>query len=296
MRVVALAIVLTCVLARPAAAAPQADPTLDAVLARAGAYVADLQRQLSAVVGEEHYVQTVRDLDAPAAGPRERRTLRSEFLFVRPDGANRYVELRNTFEVDGRTLHQGRDRLARLLADPRSRGELSVQQIIETSARFNLGDVERTLNVPTLPLLFLHPRFQSRFRFARVEGAPPAVAVRPDAPGDVAPRFRVSTEVWILAYEETGRPTLVRSPQGRNRPVRGRLWIEPATGRVLMSELLAGDDDLRATIAVSYQSEPLLGFLVPVEMRERYEARAKGVLIEGVAAYEGFRLLESDER
>jgi hypothetical protein len=72
--------------------------------------------------------------------------------------------------------------------------------------------------------------------------------------------------------------------------------VEPATGRVLMSELLTGDDDLRATIAVSYQSEPLLGFLVPIEMRERYEARAKGVLIEGVAAYEGFRLLESDER
>jgi hypothetical protein len=73
--------------------------------------------------------------------------------------------------------------------------------------------------------------------------------------------------------------------------VRGRLWIEPATGRVLMSELLAGDDDLRATIAVSYQSEPLLGFLVPVEMRERYEAPAKGVRIEGLATYEGFRPL-----
>jgi hypothetical protein len=75
--------------------------------------------------------------------------------------------------------------------------------------------------------------------------------------------------------------------------VRGRLWVEPLTGRVLMSELLTGDDDLRVAIAASYQSEPLLGFLVPVEMRERYEARATDTLIEGVATYEAFRPLAS---
>jgi len=293
MRTVAGAVVLTCLLAAPSAAGPQPDPALATVLERAGTYVSDLQRQLSAVVGEERYIQTVRDLDAGKTEPRERRTLRSEFLFVRPEGANRYVELRDTFEIDGRPLREGRSRLATLLTAPGGRTGLGVQQIIEASARFNIGDVERTLNVPTLPLLFLHPRFQSRFRFERVQGEPPSVATQPDEPdAGVAPRFRVSTEVWVLAYEETGRPTLVRTPRGSDRPLEGRLWVEPATGRVLMSELIAGDDDLRAVIAVSYQSEPLLGFLVPVEMRERYEARTTGALIEGLATYAGFRPLE----
>jgi len=298
MRRLRVAALVPCLLALPASASPQADPPLATVLARAATYVSSLQQQLSAVVGEERYVQTVGPLtDAGGSEPFERRVLRSELLFVRPDGANRYVELRDTFEVDGRPLRDGRDRLASMLADPRSRNALGVQQIIEASARFNIGDVERTLNVPTLPLLFLHQRFQSRFRFERVHGDPPAVATRTDGPdAGVALRFRVSTEVWVVSYEETGRPTLVRTPQGRNRPVHGRLWVEPATGRVLMSELLTGDDDLGVTIAVSYQSEPLLGFLVPVEMRERYEARARGTLIEGVATYDGFRLLESDGR
>ena len=36
------------------------EPALDAVLARAGAYVVEFQRQLSGVVAEEQYVQDVR--------------------------------------------------------------------------------------------------------------------------------------------------------------------------------------------------------------------------------------------
>ena len=51
---------------------------------------------------------------------------------------------------------------------------------------------------------------------------------------------------------------------------RGRFWIEPASGRVLMSEMITENDDVRGQINVSYQSEPLLGLLVPIEMRERY--------------------------
>jgi len=40
---------------------------------------------------------------------------------------------------------------------------------------------------------------------------------------------------------------------------------------------------------VSYQSEPLLGFLVPIEMRERYDGRRDKSHIEGVATYGRFR-------
>jgi hypothetical protein len=54
-----------------------------------------------------------------------------------------------------------------------------------------------------------------------------------------------------------------------------------------MSELVMDNGAVRATINVSYQSEPVLGFLVPAEMREHYEAH--GQSIDGRATYGEFR-------
>jgi hypothetical protein len=45
--------------------------------------------------------------------------------------------------------------------------------------------------------------------------------------------------------------------------------------------------DVEAVINVSYQSEPVLGFRVPLEMRERY--RSHDERVEGVASYGRFR-------
>jgi len=73
--------------------------------------------------------------------------------------------------------------------------------------------------------------------------------------------------------------------------VHGRFWIEPASGRVLMSELIAEDRTVHATIDVSYQSEPVLDLLVPIEMRETYWRAGQVTRITGIAAYNGFRRL-----
>ncbi len=42
-------------------------------------------------------------------------------------------------------------------------------------------------------------------------------------------------------------------------------------------------------ITVNYQSEPLLGLLVPTEMRERYDRLRDKSVIEGFASYGRFR-------
>jgi hypothetical protein len=93
--------------------------------------------------------------------------------------------------------------------------------------------------------------------------------------------------VWAIEHRERRRNTIVRTPQGEDLPVHGRFWINPETGAVLISEIVAQVRDLTATITVSYQSEPLMGFLVPVEMRESYIASRERV--EGVATYGKFR-------
>ena len=82
---------------------------------------------------------------------------------------------------------------------------------------------------------------------------------------------------------------MIRTDGEKDLPSKGRFWIDPVTGRVLMSELTVENRIIRATIDVSYQSEPLLGLLVPIEMRERYEAKKSGSLVDGQATYGRFR-------
>ena len=71
---------------------------------------------------------------------------------------------------------------------------------------------------------------------------------------------------------------------------RGRFWIDPSTGAVLISEMIADGGGVIATVTVSYQSEPLMGFLVPIEMRESYVRT--GERITGHAVYGKFRVLK----
>jgi hypothetical protein len=51
-------------------------------------------------------------------------------------------------------------------------------------------------------------------------------------------------------------------------------------------------------VNVSYQSEPLSGLLVPIEMRESYKSRGYSATIYGEATYRRFRRfqVEVDER
>ena len=56
--------------------------------------------------------------------------------------------------------------------------------------------------------------------------------------------------------------------------------------------MVVGDRDRQGTVNVSYQSEPYLGLLVPIEMRERYEQRRGKSRIEGIATYGKFRKIE----
>jgi len=266
--------------------------TLAAVLERTGAYVATFERQLSTIVGEEHYVQTVTPrpssrncvplVNNPCGGQLQLAT-RSELranVTLRYDGSqSNWAEYRDVFEVDGQPVRN----------PPDLSKTTDLRALVDASARHNLGDIVRTVNTPLFALRVLQAANQSRFSFRHVDGAPPiTVAAEPVTPG----AFRASTDVWVIEYHERSRPTLVRTPEGRDVPSRGRFWIEPDTGRVLMSEIIAENRNVRATIDVSYQSEPLMGLLVPVEMREWYDATRTKTHIEAIATYGAFREIQ----
>jgi hypothetical protein len=273
-------------LAQPAAAQ---EPALAAVLARASAYVAEFHRQLSGIVAEERYVQEWKALGRRgmrAATSLAHRDLRSDLLLVKPAGANAWMAFRDVFEVDGTPVRDRRERLGELFLGRSWSTDAQMRKILDESARYNIGDIRRNVNTPIYPLLFLEATNQFRFKFKRTADRLPRTEPANGAPDSP---FRVTTEVWVIAYEEKHSNTMIKTEGGKDLPARGRFWIEPASGRVLMTELTASNRKLRATIDVSYQSEPLLGLLVPVEMREWYDGLVTGSRTEAVATYGKFR-------
>jgi len=267
------------------AGVPSRPPDLKTVLARAAAYVEEFRANLSGIVAEETYVQQ--------EIPGERRELHSDLLLVRSETFPRWLQFRDTFEVDGQLVRDRAERLTHLFLEPATAVERAKRIAVESS-RYNVGALQRTINVPLMPLVFLEPGVQPRLRFSRA-GDDERAAV----PENKAGQFRVSTEVWVIRFEERERPTIVRDPINlRDVPSQGRFWIEPSTGRVLMSEMRSNHPTVRADITVNYQSEPLLGLLVPVAMHERYEnGRSTRYMppsqywrrIEATATYSKFR-------
>jgi VWFA-related protein len=277
------------------------EPSLPTVMARVGSYAATFQRQLSNIVAEERYVQDITHMNlVPGRFAADaHRELLSDVLLVQPGGTNRYVGFRDVFAVNGTPVRDRQNRLAALFLSPDASAEAQIERINRESARYNIGNIERTINTPTLPLLFLLAPNQARFRFARGVSRGPAINRSIAAPrGADAASFAVPAEAWTIDYEEVERPTMIRTTFGADLPAHGRFWADPETGRVVMTELVTDDPAVRATIDVSYQRDLVVGVHVPAEMRERYEGRRDGVVIEGNAIYGKIRQFQvrADER
>lgn len=274
-----------------AVAHPEAQqPSLKEVLDRAAAYVERFHQQLSQIVSEETYTQTVINTTRftnTLAGQSTQR-LRSDLVLIKPSPGERYVELRDVFEVNGSAIRDRAARLEPLLRDPR--GGVGIGAILRESARHNIGSVTRNINTPVMSLQFLDQANQQRFQFKHVDKPKPVFAGAQQDSTSETGVFRVTTEMWTIEYRERGRNTIIRRPNGDNLPVRGRFWIDPSSGAVLISEMIADGGGVLATITVSYQSEPLMGLLVPIEMRESY--LRTGERITGHAVYGKFRLLK----
>jgi hypothetical protein len=216
--------------------------------------------------------------------------LKSDLLLVKPVDSDRYVELRDVFEVDGNPVRDRQARVERLLRDPSANADATLSGIISESARYNIGGITRNINTPLMSLMFLDAANQPRFRFKHVEHSKPVFGNPGNQAANDAPVFRVSTEIWTVEYQERRGSTIIRAPDGSNRPAHGRFWINPSNGSVLISELVVDTGGVIATVTVSYQSEPLMGFLVPVEMRESYVRYNE--LIVGQAEYGKFRPIQ----
>jgi len=263
------------------------DPTFDVVMSRAADYVARYQAQLRGLVAEEHYRQNLMST-APGRGvgpgargrqTREGRELKSDLLLVKTGDENFWMQFRDVFEVDRKPVRDRDQRLYKLFVEAKADARQQAETIQQESSRYNLGPLMRTINVPILALLFLERHVQ------------PVVTFRQGKAGNVK-RFGSLADaaaIWMIEYREEQKGTMVKGVNNKDIPSHGRIWLDSSNGRVLQTELISEDTDLRADINVFYKTEPGLDLLVPGEMREIYLIRRNDTRIDGRATYGRFR-------
>jgi hypothetical protein len=272
---------LVLLLVAPIAAQP---PTLETAVERLMAYTERYTDALSMVIADERYSQWT-ERPGPSSGGgssstrSNRRTIRSEFVLARLSGDWMWFGYRDTYEVDGVAVRDRRDdRLARLLSSTVADERDEIHAIAEANARFNVasGVVNRNINVPTLVVQILHPRYRDRFGFNRA-GAETIDGHR----------------TWRLDFRELARPTLVRRRDDEDQPVRGTVWVDPVSGDVWRTKL-TWEEPPAGSIFVAYGHAPGIDPLVPLTMTERYVEPP--IEIRGEATYSQFRQFRTAAR
>lgn len=252
-----------------AIAAPAAgEPSLKDVVRRMAAYVQAYGEKASIVVATERYTQQVNISDR--AAPEHRVTV-ADFAIVKAEGLGGWVGFRDVVEADGRRLADRQDRLLRVLSA--SSGSMDeARRLSDESARFNIGPIVRNFNVPTTALFFFRPDSLDRFKFTRkrVEGG----------------------GTWEIAFRETSRPTLIRTPEGQSVPTEGSLWVDAASGTIVrtsmrMNRFVSARTPNRgfssAQVDVTYSRVAALDMWLPETMKESYEA-IRGTFVDRLTA------------
>ncbi len=310
-----------------APAPSSAGTDVEQLKSRLASYVEQFEREFAAVVAEEKCVQIVYPWRGNPKGPEQepglewrdgsevpkkkggpiiaRRQLLSDVLLVQISG-RQWIAYRDVAVVDGASVRDRTERVRELFLSNASDSESQFRRIGAESARYNLGDFRRTLNLPTVTLSFMRRAYQERFTFTRA--------------ADEKVAGRVSR---VLRFKERTRPTLVATANGVDIPVEGRIWMDAEDGRVVRTEirfdrgldlverraranLTTGATDYvtesvqngeqRSSIQVEFRSLPDLGILVPVQMWEWHEGvNQPGRMptdksaLQSLSAYSNFR-------
>jgi hypothetical protein len=206
-------------------------------------------------------------------------TINSDYLLVQLGGDGEgFMPFRDSYEVKGRKLRERDDRLLKLFTSSDKGRFEKAAALSKDSAKHNLGNVARTINIPMLAMMFLHPRVNERFEFT--DGGEETVAGR---------------ILRKAIYKEVARPTLIKTSRGRDLAMTGSIWIDPFSGTVVKTELNAADPIVRTQVTVTFRRDDALDMWVPEKMEEYYKAYSAVDDILATATYTNVRkILKSD--
>jgi hypothetical protein len=270
-----------------AATAQDGELSARALAARAAEYVAAYQKAFAFLIADEHYVQQAApssdDARTARSGPPVpvRRTIRGEMFLAYLPADRRWVALHDVTDVDGERV-AGRGNLRALLAV--SPVQSVAGRLFRHNARYNIGGISRNFNEPTLALQVFDPLHQSRFEF-RLGGRN-----SPDPPAPLA----------ALTFRERGRPTLVRSLDGKPVFSTGELLVAPSTGTVHRSRIAFHHDSIDAELITTFAFDERLRLWLPSHFTERYTTDAttgrRAETVTGEATYSNYRRFEGRAR
>jgi hypothetical protein len=263
------------------------------VLSTAMRYAMNYEQRFALLVADEHYVQEVQRPPNPGdnltrsnpgggmrgGGTMNAQTIKSDYLLVQLGGDGEgFMPFRDAYEVKGRKLRERDERLLKLFTSNDKQRFEKAAKLSEDTAKHNLGNVARTINIPLLAMMFLHPRVNERFEFT--DGGEETIAGR---------------ILRKAVYREVARPTLIKTSRGRDLALTGLLWIDPFTGTVVKTELNAADPIVRCQVVVTFRRDEALDLWVPEKMEEYYKAYSAVDDILATATYTNVRrILKSD--
>ena len=246
------------------------DVTLAVVLERLHQYLRDYAELLPATIAIERYNQRV--------GSRERVELESEFGIVRVPDNPQWLGFRDVMRVNGKAVESRDERLADLFENLTVSAIEQAGRISAESARFNIGPLRRSINDPALVLELLDWRNAHRMRVQKIR----------EVTSNNIP-------VWIVRFQETGRPTIVRTSSLGDVPSNGQAWIDPSTGRLLRVQATIGAiSGVKCDVDVTFEKVPQLDIFVPARMMERCFDGA--FVQEGEATYDNYRKFTVETR
>ena len=254
---------------------PAADTSAKAVVAAATEYVEGYSTKMQNVLADELAVQRASRDDALHETPRTTsRTTKADMFITFLPAESVWIAARDVREVDGTVVDDPDNIRALMERTPLSRlGAV----IAKKNSQFNIGNISRTFNEPTLALLVMSRKHKNRFEFERTavsQGATPRVTI---------------------SYKEKSRPTLISTNTGAPVYTYGDLLVDAATGRVEHTRLELKLGSVRAKIETVYGDNQKLKLWVPVSMNETYEQTARDAkeTITCESTYTNYRKFET---
>ena len=273
-----------CVIPSAAQVGNQPGSGFHTVLASAMRYVINYEQQFALLALDEHYAQELQRPPNPSEHFAQRspgsgmsqvgqHTFKSDFLLVQlgMDGEG-WMPFRDAYEVKGKKVRDRDDRLLKLFRANDRRAFEKAADYTASSNRNHLGQVARTINIPTLGMMLVHPRVNERFEFT--DGGEETIAGR---------------VLRKAVYREAARPTLVKTTRGLDLALSGTIWIEPFTGAVVKTEMNAADPALRCQVTVIFRRDQALEMWVPERMDEYYRVNLAADDIFASATYTNAR-------
>jgi outer membrane lipoprotein-sorting protein len=224
-------------------------PTVEALLEAASDYVAAYASKVSGVSLEEQY--TITEVSGGRMSTPQR--LSSDVVLLNLDG--KVISLRDAYAIDNSPMRERQPRIISLLTKPTTETWEQAQAYASESFRHMKHELIARLNEPTLALQFLSADYKNRVTF-KLDGKKKLDGI----------------ETFGLRFQEPKNKEQSYIMETRGKALSsGRLWTDPATGRVHQTELWLQSGSETVRVTVTYAREATLGLWLPSTMFDEYQ-------------------------